>query len=152
MDQFVGVFLGALFGAIAGWWLLVRENERLESRRVNNEALAGLGRAMSNYLIMAADANPSDVEFVARRASSIGRDYMGSASGYFDSAERTALSKLESDLADAAREIGSAGSQDDKTAAYDKWAERLNGQHFVLKRAAYELSRPGLRALFRRYE
>jgi hypothetical protein len=48
MGEFVGVFLGAVIGAMVGWLLLVRENERLENRRVNKEALAQLGRAMSN--------------------------------------------------------------------------------------------------------
>jgi gas vesicle protein len=152
MDQFIGVFLGALVGALVGWWLLVRENERLDSRRVNNDALASLGRAMHNYLVMAASADPADVEFVARQARSIGGEHMGSFVDSFDAAEQTALSKLGTDLAQAVREIGAATTKEEKADLYGKWEKPLDEQHLVLRRAAFNLTRPGIRSLFRSYE
>lgn len=96
MEEFAGVLAGSLIGAIAGWWLMVRENQRQAFLRLNTEHLSGLGRAIRGYLLDAATTDDATkLAILKRSASSIARDHMGPFADAFTSVEKQALSKIE---------------------------------------------------------
>jgi hypothetical protein len=149
---FLGVLIGAALGALFGWWLMMRENERLAYRRVNEEHLRSLSNATIGYLVQAGEAEPAGVEFIARSVRGVGAYHMRGNEDSYTPEERNALTKYVDDLEAAVRAIGGATDIETKSDLYDEWTARLETHWRVLWRQVLENSAPGWRSLFRSYD
>lgn len=151
LSGFLSVLLGAALGAVFGWWLMMKENERLGFRQFNEQQLDRLTTEIGGFVRQAASADAETLELLIADAGHVVRAHIGRDPEGFTTAEQNAVSKLATDVQIAMRTINAADDVATKLAEWDRWTDVFDGNVSVLWRHIYEQSAPGLRSLFRSY-
>jgi hypothetical protein len=152
-SAFFGVLLGAALGAFLGWWLMMKENERLDFRRSNEDQLDRLTDQVGIFMRSAVMADAVTLELLIRECRGVLRLHMGrdpSLTG-FTPAEQQAVGKLLADVEAGMRAVNQAPAGVAKLDAWDTWIDVIDAHVQVLWRHVHAQSASGIRSLFRSY-